>query len=75
MLLLAAHFEPVHVRSVMEKAAEQGNLVMPFLMRVLLVVLILSLWPFDEKKRHISRSECVALNAMAEEVCEYLNGS
>lgn len=30
-------------------------------------------WPYDEGKRHISRSECVALNAMAEEICKYLN--
>ena len=37
-------------------------------------LLILSPWPYDEGKRHISRSECVALNAMAEEICQYLNG-
>ena len=36
-------------------------------------LLILSPWPYDEGKRHISRSECVALNAMAEEICKYLN--
>ena len=36
-------------------------------------LLILSPWPYDEGKRHISRSECVALNAMAEEICMYLN--
>ena len=29
----------------------------------------------DGGKRHISRSECVALNAMAEEICECLNGT
>ena len=32
-------------------------------------VLILSPWPYDADKRHISREECVALNAMAEEIC------
>ena len=132
-LLLAEHFEPVHVRSVMVKAAKLGNseslrnymngcvlaarkgvvMVSPFIspqekqvMQVLLQeqrpfvlltdngfrdyykpadelfdacaagrLLILSPWPYDEGKRHISRSECVALNAMAEEICKYLNGT
>lgn len=37
-------------------------------------LLILSPWPYDEGKRHISRSECMALNTMAEEICQYLNG-
>ena len=32
-------------------------------------VLILSPWPYDAKKRHISRADCVALNTMAEEIC------
>ena len=36
-------------------------------------LLILSPWPYDDGKRHISRSECVALNAMAEEICENLH--
>lgn len=36
-------------------------------------VLILSPWPYDANKRHISRADCVALNAMAEEICEELN--
>ena len=36
-------------------------------------LLILSPWPYDEGKRHISRSECVALNAMAEDICKNLN--
>ena len=130
-LLMAEHFEPVHVRSVMVKAAEQGDaeplrnymngcvlaarkgvvMVSPFIsqqekqvMQVLLQeqepfviltdngfrdyfkpsdelfdacaagrLLILSPWSYDEGKRHISRSECVALNAMAEEICQYLN--
>lgn len=31
-------------------------------------VLILSPWPYDPKKRHISRADCVALNSMAEEI-------
>lgn len=35
-------------------------------------VLILSPWPYDANKRHISRAECVALNAMAEEICKSL---
>ena len=132
-LLMAGHFEPVHVRNVMVKAAEQGQseslrsymngcvlaarkgvvMVSPFISpqekqvkQVLLQeqrpfvlltdngfrdyykpaddlfdacaagrLLILSPWPYDDGKRHISRSECVALNAMAEEICEYLNGT
>ena len=32
-------------------------------------VLILSPWSYVSTKRHISRSDCVALNAMAEEIC------
>ena len=130
-LLMAEHYEPVHVRSVMVRAAEQGNreplrnymngcvlaarrgvvMVSPFIspqekqvMQVLLQeqhpivllvdngfrdyykpadglfdacaagrLLILSPWPYDEGKRHISRSECVALNAMAEEICKCNN--
>lgn len=36
-------------------------------------LLILSPWPNDGGKHHISRSECVALNAMAEEICNDLN--
>ena len=125
-LLMAEHFEPVHVRSVMVKAAEQGHseslrnymngcvlaarkgvvMVSPFIslqekqvMRVLLQeqrpfvlladngfrdyykpadelfdacaagrLLILSPWPYDAGRRHISRSDCVALNLMAEEI-------
>ena len=132
-LLMAEHFEPVHVRSVMVKAAEQGNseslrnymngcvlaarkgvvMVSPFIspqekqvMQVLLQeqrpfvlltdngfrdyykpadelfnacaagrLLILSPWPYDEGKRHISRSECVALNAMAEDICKCFNNT
>lgn len=35
-------------------------------------VLILSPWPYDSGKRHISREECVALNAMAEEICRQI---
>jgi hypothetical protein len=35
-------------------------------------VLILSPWPYDAGKRHISREECVALNEMAEEICHQL---
>lgn len=130
-LLMAEHFDPVHVRSVMVKAAEQGDaellrnymngcvlaarkgvvMVSPFIsqqekqvMQVLLQeqepfviltdngfrdyfkpsdelfgacaagrLLILSPWSYDEGKRHISRSECVALNTMAEEICKCFN--
>ena len=130
-LLMGVHFDSVHVRSAMVKAAEQGNpetlrnymngcvlaarkgvvMVSPFIspherqvMKVLLHeqrpfilladngfrdyykpadelfdacaagrLLILSPWPYDEGKRHISRSECVALNTMTEEICNYLN--
>ncbi|MCR5678761.1 MAG: hypothetical protein K6G08_00930 [Prevotella sp.] len=35
-------------------------------------LLILSPWPYDGAKHHISRSECMALNAMAEEICKNL---
>ena len=33
-------------------------------------VLILSPWPYDVGKRHISRADCVNLNNMAEEFCK-----
>ncbi len=36
-------------------------------------VLILSPWKYDPSKRHISRAECVALNGMAEEICNYVH--
>lgn len=32
-------------------------------------VLILSPWSYDAGKRHISRAECMALNNMAEDIC------
>ena len=38
-------------------------------------VLILSPWPYDPKKRHISRAECVAMNQMAEDICNTLSSS
>lgn len=130
-LLMAEHFETVHVRQVMVDAANHGDngqlrdymnacvlkarkgmvMVSPFIssyekqvMQVLLReqrpfvvladngfreyykpidslfdacasgrVLILSPWPYDADKRHISRADCVALNAMAEEICNQLN--
>ena len=31
-------------------------------------VLILSPWPYDPKKKRVSRSECIAMNGMAEEI-------
>lgn len=38
-------------------------------------VVILSPWLYDANKRHISRAECVALNTMAEEICNRINES
>ena len=131
VLLTAGHFDTVHVRSTMVKAAENGDdqqlrdymnsrvlmarkgvvMVSPYISpnekrvkQVLLQeqhpfvlladngfrdyykpadelfdacaggrLLILSPWPHNEGKRHITRSECVALNAMAEEICHHLN--
>ena len=35
-------------------------------------VLILSPWEYDPNKKHISRADCVALNNMAEEICDQL---
>ncbi|MBQ2520184.1 MAG: hypothetical protein II540_02725, partial [Paludibacteraceae bacterium] len=35
-------------------------------------VLILSPWEYDADKKHVSRAECVAMNQMAEEICNYL---
>lgn len=32
-------------------------------------VLILSPWPYDAKKKRVSRAECVAMNKMAEDIC------
>ena len=37
-------------------------------------VLILSPWPYDAGKRHISRADCVALNTMAEDISACLTG-
>ena len=36
-------------------------------------VLILSPWPYDAGKRHISRADCVMLNGMAEEICKAMD--
>jgi hypothetical protein len=36
-------------------------------------LLILSPWPYDAGKRHISRADCVALNNMAEEFCKAMD--
>jgi hypothetical protein len=38
-------------------------------------MLILSPWSYDPKKRHISRAECVAMNQMAEDICNTLSSS
>ena len=35
-------------------------------------MLILSPWSYDAGKRHISRADCMALNAMAEEICNLI---
>ena len=32
-------------------------------------VMILSPWPYDPKKKRVSRSECIEMNKMAEEIC------
>ena len=37
------------------------------------LVLILSPWEYDPHKKHISRTECVAMNAMAEEIATSLS--
>ena len=36
-------------------------------------MLILSPWPYDPHKRHVTRAECVAMNKMAEEICNALS--
>ena len=130
MLLTAETYAMVHVRSLMVKAAENGDteplrnyknscvlaarkgavMVSPFIsehekqvMQVLLReqlpfvyladngfrdyykpadalfdacaagrVLILSPWTYDAGKRKISRADCMALNNMAEEICNHL---
>ena len=36
-------------------------------------VLILCPWEYDPAKRHVSRAECVAMNQMAEEICNYVH--
>lgn len=127
-LLMAQRYQPVHVRSVWVKMAENGDketlrnyknacvmaarqgvvMVSPFIstdekqvMQVFLQeqlpfilltdngfrdyykssdtlfdavaagrVLKLSPWAYDADKRHISRADCVALNGMAEEICQ-----
>ena len=35
-------------------------------------LLILSPWPYDPKKKAVTRSECVEMNKMAEEICSLL---
>ena len=36
---------------------------------------ILSPWPFDLKKKQVTRAECVAMNQMAEEICSIIHCS
>ena len=38
-------------------------------------VLILSPWEYDAGKKHVTREECVAMNQMAEEICNYVHSS
>lgn len=38
-------------------------------------LLIISPWPYESTKRHISRADCIALNEMAEEVCNHLSSA
>jgi len=38
-------------------------------------VLILSPWPYDANKRHISRADCVSLNNLAEEFCQAMDST
>ena len=35
-------------------------------------LLILSPWPYDPDKRHVTRTDCVAMNKMAEDICAAL---
>ena len=35
--------------------------------------LILSPWEYDAGKKHVTRAECVAMNQMAEEICNYVH--
>lgn len=36
-------------------------------------VLILSPWEYDAGKKHVTREECIAMNRMAEEICNYVH--
>jgi hypothetical protein len=36
-------------------------------------VLILSPWEYDAGKKHVTRAECVAMNKMAEDICNYVH--
>ena len=38
-------------------------------------VLILSPWDYDAGKKRVSRAECVEMNKMAEEICDYFHSS
>ena len=69
-LLLAEHFKPVHVRSCWVEDAERHGYDQPLRDYMNGCVLILSPWEYDADKRHVTRAECVAMNAMAEEICE-----
>ncbi len=40
---------------------------------IIMATLQLSPWQYDASKRHISRADCVALNGMAEDICNQLN--
>ena len=36
-------------------------------------ILILSPWPYDPKKKKVSRADCILMNKMAEEICDSLS--
>lgn len=87
-LLQERHFMPVHVRRTMVDEAEHGadqrlrdykNRFKPsdglFDAVAEGRLLILSPWPFDPKKKQVTRAECVAMNQMAEEICSIIHCS
>ena len=37
--------------------------------------LILSPWEYDADKKHVSRADCVAMNKMAEDICNVLTSN
>ena len=84
-LLHALHYDVVHVRSLWVKAAEHGDnqtlrdyykpSAALFDACAAGKVLILSPWPYDATKRHISRADCVSLNNLAEAFCQAMDST